>query len=248
MGGQQDGALFAAEVLHQFVDFQARLRIEAGRRLIEEQHRRIERHGAGGGFEVLCTHQLIDESERQSFIGAHALAGEHELHRRAHADDAHRAHRPAEPRVNAKLHFGKSEREGLVIHSDAIATGKRKLESPAQCETVNGRDACAGQRLQPIKDALSCANQSKGVLWALERRELVDVGAGDKATGFRGANDERTGHGHGEVADDRAQLYEHLAREHIRRGAGLIQSKPHHPVSVAIELPVGEGVHALDFT
>ena len=41
VGGQQDGALLAAQVLHQFVDFEARLRIEAGGRLVEEEHLRI---------------------------------------------------------------------------------------------------------------------------------------------------------------------------------------------------------------
>ena len=47
VGGEQDGALLAAEVLHQLVNLQARLRIEAGRRLVEEQHLRIveEREG-----------------------------------------------------------------------------------------------------------------------------------------------------------------------------------------------------------
>ena len=41
VGGQQDGALLAAQVLHQLVDFQARLRVEAGGGLVEEQHLRI---------------------------------------------------------------------------------------------------------------------------------------------------------------------------------------------------------------
>ena len=39
--GEQDGALLAAQVLHQLVNFQARLRIEAGGRFVQEQHLRI---------------------------------------------------------------------------------------------------------------------------------------------------------------------------------------------------------------
>ena len=53
VGGEQDGALFAAQVLHQLVDFEARLRIEAGRRLVEKQHLRIVEQGQGEGQPLL---------------------------------------------------------------------------------------------------------------------------------------------------------------------------------------------------
>src|SRR4051794_33589577 len=41
VGGQQDGALLAAEVLDKFVDFEAGLGIETCRWLIQKQHLRI---------------------------------------------------------------------------------------------------------------------------------------------------------------------------------------------------------------
>ena len=41
MGGQHDGALLAPQVHDQVADFQARLRIEACRRLVQKQRLRI---------------------------------------------------------------------------------------------------------------------------------------------------------------------------------------------------------------
>ncbi len=47
VGGEQNGALLAAQIEDQFVNLEARLRIEAGRRFVEKQHLRIVEQGQG---------------------------------------------------------------------------------------------------------------------------------------------------------------------------------------------------------
>ena len=49
VGGEQDGALLAAQVQHELVDFEARLRVEPGGGLVEEEHLGIVEQGQRQG-------------------------------------------------------------------------------------------------------------------------------------------------------------------------------------------------------
>ena len=55
VGGHQDGALLAAQVEDELVDFEAGLRVEAGGGLIEEEDLRVVEHGEREGQPLLLS-------------------------------------------------------------------------------------------------------------------------------------------------------------------------------------------------
>ena len=54
-----------------------------------EAGRGLEHEAARGGFQLGGRDQLVDEAEAQRLVRAHGPAGEHQIHRGPHADQAH---------------------------------------------------------------------------------------------------------------------------------------------------------------
>ena len=91
VGGQQDGALLAAQVQDEFVDFEAGLGVESGGGLVEEEDLRIVEHGErqgqalllpAGEFGVLRVALLPELEALQELIAIHGagVEGGEELH------------------------------------------------------------------------------------------------------------------------------------------------------------------------
>jgi hypothetical protein len=91
VGGHQDGALLAAQVEDEFVDFEARLGVEAGGGFIEEEDLWVVKHGerqgqplllSAGEFGVLRVALLPELQALQKLIAIHGagVEGREEFH------------------------------------------------------------------------------------------------------------------------------------------------------------------------
>ena len=151
------------------------------RRLHERAHERPAQHLLGerrpmmrrllrddvarGGFEIRRRHEPVDEPEPQRLVRAHGPAGEHHLHGGLHADEPHGAHRAAEARMDAELHFRQAERQALIAHGDAVAARERELEPAAEREALNRRDSGAGERFELVEHALAARGSARTRPW-----------------------------------------------------------------------------------
>ena len=83
-------------------------------------------------LEFRSRYQRIDQPRRERPCGVEGLALEHQVHRRAHPEQAHRAYRATKSRMNPELHFRQPQRQLAVIGTHAVGTGERELEAATQ--------------------------------------------------------------------------------------------------------------------
>ncbi len=124
----------------------------------------------------------------------------------------------------SELDFGQTELRFRVVGSDAIMAGERQLEAAAETGAVDGRDHRFGEGLDAAHQLLALEAQSLRRGACRERRELVDVGAGDE--GVRLARDEHGGPDRGFVAESDEQRLEldfDRGTELVHRLAGKIE-------------------------
>jgi hypothetical protein len=199
--------------------------------------RRREQQLARGATELGLRHQPIDEPQTPRLVASHGLAGQHHLHGGAHPRDTHAANRAAEARVDAELHLREPQREGLAGDADAIAAGEGQLEAAAEGKAVNGRDTRAGEPGQAIEDLLTAMDELVAAGGVRDAREFLDVGAGDEAALLGGDHDHPARPIPLERSEQPVELGEHAAREHVRRGAGLVDREPRETLGVTRERP-----------
>jgi hypothetical protein len=150
--------------------------------------RAFEQDRTRGAFQLGGRHQPIHQATLKHAIGPQRLAGEHQLHGLANAQQPHRAHRTAKARMDPELHFGKPHRQAAVVGGDAIATGQRQLESATERKAGYGRDRRAGQGFELIENPLAGADMFEGVGGVAKGRELANVRAGNEAGALAGAD------------------------------------------------------------
>ena len=126
--------------------------------------RRRERDRAGGGGQFRARHQAVDESELERFVSAQRFAGQHQVERGRHADELRRAHRAAEPGMDAELDLRQAEVQLAVVGADAVVAGERELEPAAEREAVNRGDRRHRQRFEAIEDLLARAHEAISLL------------------------------------------------------------------------------------
>ena len=187
--------------------------------------------------------QAVDQPESLGLVGPHGAAGQHQVQCGGGPQQAHGAHCAAEARVDSQLDLGQAQCEALVAHGDPVATGQRELESATEREALDGGDGGAGQRFQAVQYALRGAHEIEGLLRAVQRGELADVGACDEAAGLAGTQHEATRRGGGETGQESIQFEQHVAGEHVRRAFPAVERQPGDVSGVALQGPVG-CVHA----
>ena len=191
--------------------------------------------------QLALRHQLVHQAEAQRLVRAYRFSGQHHFHRRAHADQAHAAHRAAESGMDTELHLRKAERHPLVIDGDAVAAGEGELEAAAQREAVNRRDGGAAERLEAVEHLLAGVNQAIAALGAGDAGEFLDVGAGDEAALLGRQHHDTARRRQCDPIEQRIELAQHAAGEHVGGGVRLVGQQPDDAIAVALHLPCRRG-------
>jgi len=187
-------------------------------------------------------HDAIDEPERECTIGAHVLAGQHQVHRRRDADQSNATHGAAESRMYPQQDLGQTEHRLRVVDEHAMAAGECELEATAEAEAVDRGHGRAGQALQPRKDRMSGEDPGQRVLWRADLLELVDIRARDEARLARGQHD-AVGALALDLPQARIELVDHVARQRIGGGVSSVEREPRDAVVVERERPVARQSH-----
>ncbi len=128
----------------------------------------------GGG------HYIVHQPQFLGLLGPHLLAGQHQIERLGHPDEARQTLGTTGARQQAQLHLGQAEHRLAVIGDHPAMTGQCQLQPAAEAGAVDGGDHRDGQRLDLGKDHLPFPRQRLGILGAGTGRQHADVGAGDE--------------------------------------------------------------------
>src|SRR5690606_15383857 len=106
------------------------------------------------------------------------------------SDELHGTHRAAEARMSAELNFWEAERDAWIVGAHAVPARECHFEPTSECEAVDRGDGRAGEGGEAIEDLLTAADHLEGLIGALNREELFDIGAGNETLLGR-AHDDR---------------------------------------------------------
>ncbi len=138
-------------------------------------------------------HDLLDEPPGVGRLGVDELAGQVEEHRAARADEARQPLCAAAARDQPELDLGLAERR--VVGADADVAAHRELEPAAEAEAADRGDERRPRRVHPVAELLDPARRAAlGVpppTPLAQRRELLDVRAGDERPLARAAQHDR---------------------------------------------------------
>ena len=133
------------------------------------------------GVQLLVRHDPVDQADRQRFLSADRLPGEHQPLGEARADAARRPLRAAEAGIDADAGFGKRQRR--LRRGDDRVAGERELDAAAERQAMQARD-------DRLRAGLDRAEQRLAALGELRdgvdgprldvAHEEADVGAGDE--------------------------------------------------------------------
>ena len=191
--------------------------------------------------------QAVDQAALQGAIGAPRFAREHQFHRLADAEQAHRAHRAAESRVYAELHLRQAQGQAAVIDRDAIAARQGQLEPATEREAGDCGDRRAGERGQLVENPLSNADVFVALGGAAKGGELAYVRSGDEARGFTGAHDHALGRRRLEFAQQGLKFEQNRLAECIGAAARPINDQAGDAIAVTFQSPGAVGVHTVAF-
>ena len=99
-------------------------------------------------------HQLVDDSELQRLLGADVLPREDHVEPVREPDLARKSLGAARPGDQSQLHLGKAEDRFRMIGRDAVATGKGRLESPAEAGAMDGGDDWNPESLERVEEKI----------------------------------------------------------------------------------------------
>jgi len=148
----------------------------------------LDRQRERGGLGILD--EPVDQAHRERLLGVRVPGGQHQVQRAAAADEARQPLRPARPGDQPELDLG--EPEARAGRADPQRAGQRQLEAAAEREPVDGGDRDALGRGQPVErgaQRVAVGLERGGV----DRRHVLDVGAGGEDAGDAGDDDEQLG-------------------------------------------------------
>jgi hypothetical protein len=185
--------------------------------------------GAGLLVEAVGFEHLIDQTQLQSALGVDLSAGEDQVECGAQPDQARSADGTAEARNDADLRLGESESRTRVVAGDAEVAGEYELQAASHTDAVDRRHRGHRQPLQPQENLLAAARHLRARGRALDRRQLVDVGAGNKVAMFAAPDEQSLDLPAVHRRLDRCQkLVEpehHLARQQVDLGIGAVEGE-----------------------
>ena len=172
--------------------------------------RRDDQSSRGGDRlpgEVAVGH-LVDDAERQRFLGADDAPGRDHLRRGQRAGQPRQALRAARARNDAELHFGQADPGRL--RRDPVVAGQRDLAAAAERHAVERRDNRLVARLDQFDDL------RQGRL-GHRLAELADVGAADEAAPAADDDDRADLFGDAGMHDGAVQPGPHGCRRRVDR-------------------------------
>ena len=92
--------------------------------------------------------------------------------------------------MNAELDLGQSYARGSIVKCHSIITGERELGATAHTKTLDHRHCRAAQCRDSTKQRLTTFNHDQRFLGGLDLQKFIDVGAGNKTTGFSGTKND----------------------------------------------------------
>jgi hypothetical protein len=142
---------------------------------------------AAASSAVRVVDEPIDEADRSALSARIVLAGQHQVHRRAHADEAHGAHGAAEAGMDAELTSGRPSATAVVRpRRGTCRRGRARARRRARSRGSRRRSGRAGPRAGRAR-AARCGPVRSRSRRCRAAAELGDVGPGDETVRLAGA-------------------------------------------------------------
>ncbi|MNS40663.1 hypothetical protein D3C72_729880 [compost metagenome] len=133
-------------------------------------------------------HHIVHQPQFLGLLGPHLLAGQHQIQRLGHPDEARQPLGTAGARQQTELYFRQAQHGFSVICHHPAMAGQRQLQPAAEAGAVNGGDHGYGQRLDLGEDHLPFPRQRLGVTGAGAGGQHADVGPGDEGVLLAGGD------------------------------------------------------------
>ena len=122
-----------------------------------------------------------------------------------------------------------------------IAAGECEFGAAAHAEAVDGGDRRAAQSCQILVHALAIFDHAKDAAWLLVKGlELVDIRAGNKATGLSRTDHHAFRSFERQALDNLRQLVHDFARQGVDGCSGTVESQYDDAIRIGLGLPVIE--------
>ena len=152
----------------------------AGLALLRQLDGGLQQYGGG--------HHIVHQSQFFGLPGPDLLAGQHQIQRLGHPDEARQALGTAGARQQAELHFRQAQHRLAVFGHHPAMAGERQLQPAAEAGAVNGGDHRDGQCLDLGEDHLPLSRQRLGVTGTGAGGQHADVGPGDEGVLLAGGD------------------------------------------------------------
>ena len=123
---------------------------------------------------------LVHQPQFARLLGPDLLAGQHQIQRLGHPDEARQTLGTAGARQQAQLHLGHPQHRLAMVTRDPAMAGERQLQPPAEAGAMNGGDHRDAELLDLGEHLLPFPGQDLGILGAGAGIQHADVGPGDE--------------------------------------------------------------------
>jgi len=147
--------------------------------------------------------------------------------------------------MQAEEHLGKAE-AGAVDRDPRLA-GERDFEAAAEAEAVDHGECRDFQAFEAVGHGMGAADRRLDRAGIGGAAEFIDVGAGDEAGGFCGANDEAGRALALQLRQHGIELRQHVGRQRVGATAFAIEQQPGDAVFVPgqLEMAIGASLRRL---
>ena len=181
---------------------------------------------------------LVDQTNPARGRCRQRAAGQHHVECGRRADQPWQSHAAAPAGIDAQLDFGQADAGRRIVAGNAIAARQRQFGAAAHAETVNRGDRRDRQFGQALEHLLAATDRVADHAFFVERLELPDVGAGDKAAGLGRADHQAFGWVDREPLQQPVQFDQDVLGEGVDGRSGAVEGQHQHAVLAGEGLPV----------